>query len=123
MRHKLEYSDVDMRVGVHSGKVLGGVIGQRQWQYDVMSHEVNVANAMETYGVPGRVHISCAVLKQLDDNFELEERPTPEALVCHNMKSYLVGKILKKVTQLVLYHIVDYTRSTKSTLDIIYTKF
>lgn len=47
-----------MRVGIHSGKVLGGVIGQKQWQYDVMSHEVIVANQMESYGQPGYVHVS-----------------------------------------------------------------
>ncbi|XP_068034366.1 adenylate cyclase type 3 isoform X1 [Anomalospiza imberbis] len=63
---------VDMRVGVHSGAVLGGVLGQKRWQYDVWSTDVTVANKMEAGGIPGRVHISQSTVDCLKGEFEVE---------------------------------------------------
>ncbi|XP_028984190.1 adenylate cyclase type 3 isoform X3 [Betta splendens] len=65
-------TDVDMRVGVHSGTVLGGVLGQKRWQYDVWSTDVTVANKMEAGGIPGRVHISQSTMECLHGEFEVE---------------------------------------------------
>ena len=61
---------VPLRIGVHSGPVLGGVIGHEKFAFDMWGDTVNVASRLESHGLPNRVHISDATWKLLGDRFE-----------------------------------------------------
>ncbi|ELU09975.1 hypothetical protein CAPTEDRAFT_22108, partial [Capitella teleta] len=73
--------DLGLRVGVHSGSVLCGVIGTKKWQYDVWSDDVHVAKHLETSGVPGRVHVSHTTVEYLHGEFGVEALPGQESFL------------------------------------------
>ncbi|XP_066507994.1 adenylate cyclase type 8-like isoform X2 [Hoplias malabaricus] len=85
--------DIDMRIGIHSGSVLCGVLGLRKWQFDVWSWDVDIANKLESGGIPGRIHISKAALDCLNGAYEVEAghgKDRNEFLRKHNIETFLI---------------------------------
>ncbi|XP_022247330.1 adenylate cyclase type 9-like isoform X1 [Limulus polyphemus] len=77
--------DVNMRVGVHTGTVLCGIVGTRRFKFDVWSNDVTFANLMESTGKPGCVHVSEATFSYIQDIYTVEE-----GLPQHEVKTYFI---------------------------------
>ena len=78
VQHK---ESVNMRVGVHTGDILCGIVGSRRFKFDVFSNDVTLANMMESSGFPGRVHISEPTRVFLNDQYELENGPDVQGVL------------------------------------------
>lgn len=59
--------DIDMRIGIHSGSVLSGLLGLRKWQFDIWSLDAMKASQMEHSGQPGFVHITQGTLDLISE--------------------------------------------------------
>ena len=60
----------DMRLGIHTGIVVAGVVGKRRLLYDLFGDTVNIASRMENHGQPGRVNLSAYSYDLVRDRFE-----------------------------------------------------
>ncbi|KHN78186.1 Adenylate cyclase type 9 [Toxocara canis] len=78
--------EVNMRVGIHTGKVMCGMVGTKRFKFDVFSNDVTLANEMESTGIAGRVHISEATAKFLDNEYILEDGNSHKG-----MKTYFIA--------------------------------
>lgn len=67
-----------LRIGIHTGPAVAGVIGDTRIAYDIWGDAVNTASRMETHGVAGRIHVSDAFRRAAGDAFEFEDRGETE---------------------------------------------
>ncbi|CAD8105459.1 unnamed protein product [Paramecium primaurelia] len=66
VRDKINNSDLDMRIGIHTGKIIGGVLGTDIVRYDIYGPDVLIANKMESKGERGKVQVSESTKKTLE---------------------------------------------------------
>lgn len=69
----------EIRIGVHTGPVVAGIVGVKKFAYDIWGDTVNIASRMESSGVAGKVNISGSTYQLIKDNFKCEYRGKIEA--------------------------------------------
>lgn len=83
-------SNFKIRVGIHTGPVVAGVIGKNKFNYDLWGDAVNVASRMESHGVPGKIQISETTYQKVKDKFILEKRGIIEVKGKGEMVTYML---------------------------------
>jgi class 3 adenylate cyclase len=80
----------NIRIGMSSGPVIGGIIGSKKFIYDLWGDAVNIASRMESHGMGGAVQITQATYELIKEEFECEPRGTVNVKGRGEMEVWLV---------------------------------
>ena len=69
VRKKINYNGLDMRIGIHTGKIIGGIIGTDIVRYDIYGKDVLIANKMESNGKEGHIMVSEVTKNLMEQNY------------------------------------------------------
>lgn len=90
---------LDMRIGIHTGRVVAGIIGSKVVRYDIFGEGVLIANKMESNGIPGRVCVSedtkryLALSQDIYNDYTFEEHKTINLTsIDRQVKSYSISR-------------------------------
>ena len=92
-REKMRLQHWDLRIGLHTGPVMAGVVGKKKFTYDIWGDAVNVAARMESNGEAGRIALSESTYHRVKDQFECEHRGPIEAKNKGVLDTYFLNRL------------------------------
>jgi class 3 adenylate cyclase len=81
----------EIRIGIHTGPVVAGIVGVKKFAYDIWGDTVNIASRMESSGEAGRVNISGSTYELVKDKFRCEPRGKIEAKNMGGIAMYFIN--------------------------------
>ena len=92
-REEMGKKALQLRIGIHSGPIVAGVVGKQKMTYDIWGDTVNISKRIESACVPGMVNVSASTYDIIKDYFECEHRGKILAKHKGRIDMYFVHKI------------------------------
>jgi class 3 adenylate cyclase len=86
----------EIRIGIHVGPIVAGVVGKKKYAYDIWGSTVNIASRMESNGEPGQINISSATFDLIKDEYACTHRGKIYAKNVGDIDMYFLGDKIKK---------------------------
>jgi class 3 adenylate cyclase len=99
LKEQLKIPYWELRLGIHTGPLVAGVIGEKKFAYDVWGDTVNIASRMESSGTPGKINISGATYELVKEYFECEYRGKVKAKNKGEVDMYYVHALKPEYSQ------------------------
>jgi adenylate cyclase len=100
---KMRLPALQLRIGIHTGPVISGVVGNRRFSFDIWGDAVNTASFMEAHCLPGRINISETVAGHAKVLFELEPRGSIEAKHERAYEMYFLNRLRQEFSSEALH--------------------
>ena len=98
-KYVIDHLKWELRIGIHSGPVMAGVVGKNKFAYDIWGDTVNIASRMESAGEIGKISISKRTFELVKDFFSCEYRGKVHAKNIGAIDSYWVLGVKEEVLQ------------------------
>jgi class 3 adenylate cyclase len=92
-REKMRLPTLELRIGLHSGSVMSGVVGRKKFTFDIWGDAVNTASVMEANSEGGRINVSETVAGHIKALFELESRGPIETKHGRSLEMYFLNRL------------------------------
>ena len=98
-RKKSRLPPWELRIGIHTGPVMAGVVGKTKFTYDIWGNAVNIAALMESNGEAGRIALSESTYHRVNDMFETEHRGSIEGKNKGSLEMYVLNRLKPGLSQ------------------------
>ena len=95
----LDLNNWSIRIGIHSGGCISGVVGFKKYTFDIWGDSVNIASRMEKAGDPGKINVSEDTAKEVRDFFSCEYRGIQEIKNIGSKGMYFLNRIVPELSE------------------------